>query len=163
MLWRRSAAITKSRGDSGSPCLTPLLQWKSFPGKPLSRIEDVPELKIWEIQVHHLSRKPLACKTFSMDLCSTMSKAFSKSNLRMTISLLEVWHWHKYLNAHPKQSGIVLPCINPYWFLCITCKIAFYNLLERILARNFMVEFNREIGLKYVTFSRLVFLGTRAI
>jgi hypothetical protein len=53
MLCRRSAAKTKRRGDNGSPCLTPLLQWNTFPGTPFKRIADVPEPIIIFIQFIH--------------------------------------------------------------------------------------------------------------
>jgi len=81
----------------------------------------------------------------------------------MTISLLEEWHWHKYSKAHPKQSWIVLPCRKPYWFLWITHKITFCSLLDRTLVMNFIVEFTRDIGLKSVTLSGLVFFGTNVM
>jgi hypothetical protein len=50
----------------------------------------VPEFRIWEIQEHHLAGKPLAYRMLNIELCSTMSKAFSKSSFRIIISLLEV-------------------------------------------------------------------------
>jgi hypothetical protein len=46
MLWRRSAARTKRRGDRGSPCLTPLLHGKVELGKPLRRMEEVPDSRM---------------------------------------------------------------------------------------------------------------------
>ena len=42
----KSAARTNSKGERGSPYLTPLLQWKTLPDTPLRRTEEVPELRI---------------------------------------------------------------------------------------------------------------------
>jgi hypothetical protein len=44
--WRISAANTNKSGDRGSPCLTPLLQVKFFPGTPFNKTEADPEDKI---------------------------------------------------------------------------------------------------------------------
>jgi hypothetical protein len=41
--WSKSAARTKRRGERGSPCLTPLLQWIVLSGTPLSMTFEVPE------------------------------------------------------------------------------------------------------------------------
>ena len=57
---RRSAASTKSSGDRGSPCLSPLLQWNTLPGTPFSRTDDVPELMMSLIQEIHFISKPFS-------------------------------------------------------------------------------------------------------
>lgn len=44
--YKRSATNTNNRGDRGSPCLTLLLQWKTFPRVPFKSTEEVPVLKI---------------------------------------------------------------------------------------------------------------------
>jgi hypothetical protein len=46
--------------------------------------------------------KPFTLSISSTRSCSTRSKAFLKSSLRTTISLLEWWHWCKYSKAHPR-------------------------------------------------------------
>jgi hypothetical protein len=104
MDWRRSAANTNKRGEKGSPCLTPLLQWKVLPGTPLRRTEEVPEPRMSLIQLTHLEPKPLLYKISIIAWCSSLSKAFSKSNLRMTISFLDDLHRWIYSNAHASQS-----------------------------------------------------------
>jgi len=75
----------------GSPCLTPLLHLNIFPSVPLSRIEDLPEVRIFSIQFIHFAGKPLCFMTWRLTWCSTLSKAFSKSSFRITISFLECW------------------------------------------------------------------------
>jgi hypothetical protein len=51
---RISAPIAKRRGDKGSPCLTPLLQGKNFPGTPLRRTAVEAELNREETQAYFL-------------------------------------------------------------------------------------------------------------
>jgi hypothetical protein len=50
---KKSAARTKSKGENGSPCLTPLLQWNVLPGTPLRRTTEVHEEKTDDIQCNH--------------------------------------------------------------------------------------------------------------
>lgn len=45
MEWSKSAVRTKTRGERGSPCLTPLLHKKGLPGIPFRSTEDSPELR----------------------------------------------------------------------------------------------------------------------
>jgi hypothetical protein len=85
----RSAAIAKRRGERGSPYLTPILQMKSFPAVPLRSTEEVAVERRSLIQQIHLFGKPLACNMAKRVECSVRSKAFSKSNLRITISYLD--------------------------------------------------------------------------
>jgi hypothetical protein len=47
---RSSTASTNSKGESGSPCRTPLLHLKYFPETPLSRTAVEAEHKIFWIQ-----------------------------------------------------------------------------------------------------------------
>jgi len=91
MVYRKSATRTKSKGDKGSPCLTPLLQVKLFPGIPLSSTAEEADPKIFLTQLIQVSEKPLNFIISSMKGCSILSKAFSKSNLRITIFFLEWW------------------------------------------------------------------------
>jgi len=44
--YKKFAAKTKRRRDKRSPCLTPLLQWKTFPRTPFKSTDEVPKLKI---------------------------------------------------------------------------------------------------------------------
>jgi hypothetical protein len=48
------------------------------------------------IQPIYLEEKPFLCSILRITWCSTVSKAFSKSSLRMTISLLEEWQMCGY-------------------------------------------------------------------
>ena len=131
---RSSAASTKSKGDKGSPCLTPLLQWNCFPGTPLSRMEEKPEEKITLIQFNHKSGKPSWAIMLNMVECSTVSKALAKSNFRMIICLLLWWHWWMNSKIQAKQSCMVLPLMKQYWFACKNsncwCKIYTPSLRE---------------------------------
>src|ERR1043165_3055725 len=85
----KSAAKTNSRGDKGSPCLTPLLHLNCFPGIPLRRTEDDPVASSSETQSLHFSLKPLNFKIWRIASCSMESKAFSKSILRIKRGLLD--------------------------------------------------------------------------
>jgi hypothetical protein len=65
ILCSNSAPRTKSNGESGSPCLTPLLHLKEFPGTPLSSTEECAEEKIICIHCSHFSGNPIH---FIMDI-----------------------------------------------------------------------------------------------
>ena len=86
--WRSSAAKTNSKGDSGFPCLTPLLHLKCFPGTPFKSIDEKPEEKILVIHYSHLSGKTNCFMIWIITLCSMVSKALAKSSVRIMISLL---------------------------------------------------------------------------
>ena len=60
-----------------------------FPDTPLNMTAEILELKISLVQAIHLSGKPLCSIILIINSCSTLSKAFSKSNLRIMISLLD--------------------------------------------------------------------------
>jgi hypothetical protein len=57
---------------------------------PLSRTDEVVEDRIFLIQAHHLSPNPFLLKTSIMKEWSNLSKAFSKSSLRRTVSFLDL-------------------------------------------------------------------------
>ena len=124
-----SAAITKSNGESGFPCRTPLLHLKNFPGTPFRSSADEPEPSMLMIQSTHLLGKPRCIIICIMAWCATVSKAFSKSNLRMMTSLLDWWHWWIYSKLQAKQSCIVLDLMKPYWFLWIRAIMIFWRRL----------------------------------
>jgi hypothetical protein len=63
---RKSAARTNSKGDSGLPYLTPLLQLKVFPRIPFSSTVEVAEEKIASIHKIHFCPNPLALKRVNM-------------------------------------------------------------------------------------------------
>ena len=86
---RRSAAKTNNRGESGSPCLTPLLHSNPFPRIPFSRTEEEPELKMFCIQFIHLEESPLYLRICNITSCSSLSKAFSNSTLRIMTFFFE--------------------------------------------------------------------------
>jgi len=46
---KRSTAKTKSKRETGSPCMTPLLQWIVFPGTPFNKTTRVLEESIYSI------------------------------------------------------------------------------------------------------------------
>jgi hypothetical protein len=54
--------------------------------------------------------------------CSILSKAFSKSRVKMTISFLEVLQRWRYSKAQPRQSWMDLVLMKPYWFSCISLR-----------------------------------------
>jgi hypothetical protein len=59
---KRSAARTKRRGERGSPCLTPLLQWIVFLGTPFRRTLEVPTEMMLLTQDNHESPNPFASR-----------------------------------------------------------------------------------------------------
>lgn len=118
MDWRRSAANTKTRGEWGSPCLTPILQWMFSPRTPFSRTEEVLELRIDFIQLIQFWPKPRLTIIWMIAVCSILSNAFSKFNLMITCSFLDLWQICRYSRAQARQSCIVLFLMKPYWFLC---------------------------------------------
>ena len=100
-----------ARGDH---LALPLLHLKGFPRTPLSKIDDTPGLKILSTQLTHLLEKPLCLRTCKITWCSMLSKAFSKSSFKMTISFLEWWQrWKNY--AQSRQYWMVLSLMKPYY------------------------------------------------
>ncbi|KAB8081285.1 hypothetical protein EE612_002351 [Oryza sativa] len=89
----RSAVRTNNSGESGSPCLTPLLHLKVFPGTPFSITEVETDFKTLLTKLIQDWLNPLACKICRIASCSTRWKAFSKSIFMIIISLLICWHW----------------------------------------------------------------------
>jgi hypothetical protein len=75
--------------EGRAPCLTPLLQIISFPAVQLRNTEEVVVVNRSLIHFNHLGGKPLACSIARTVECSMRSKAFSKYNLRIIISLLD--------------------------------------------------------------------------
>ena len=133
----RSATRTKRRDDRGSPCLTPLRQLNGFPRIPFKMIDEVLELRILLIQPTHLSQKPLNLRICRIAWCSTLSKAFSKSSFKMTISFLEWWQRWRNWNVQARQSWIVLLFIKPYWLMWISLRMTDWSMMERILVMHF--------------------------
>ena len=159
----RSAARTKSKGERGSPCLTPLLQWKVFPGILFNNTAEVPDLRIDSIHDLHFNPKPLWAKTSKITLCSILSNAFSKSNFRTTISFLEWWHKWRYSKDQARQSWIVLVLMKPYWFWCTSWRITLCSLFANSFVINLIEQFSKEIGLKSPTCYAPSILGIRVI
>lgn len=87
-----SAAKTNNRGESGSPCLTPLLKGKLFPGTPFRRTAALPEERMAVTQLSHCEGNSSFNIISSITLCSIVSNAFVKSSLTITISFLDCWH-----------------------------------------------------------------------
>lgn len=103
------------------------------------------------IDIETLSRKQKQSKQEPIYLISNtsrrssmVSKAFSKSSLRRIISLLDCSHWWMYSKDQAKQSWIVLPLINPYWFVwtslritpCIVSAISFVKIFKLIIIKD---------------------------
>ena len=162
-VWRKSAANTNKRGERRSPCLTPLMQWKTLPGTPFRRTAEVPVLKICCIHCSHFSGKHFALIICNISWCSTLSNAFSKSSFQITSSFFDWWHMWRYSRAHARQSCIALCLIKPYWFLCIKEGKISCNLLARTLVMILIELLKRDMGLKSETFSGSSFLGMRAM
>jgi hypothetical protein len=162
MDWRRSAASTKSKGERGSPCLT-LLQWNTFLGEPFNKTKDVPELKISFIHDSPLSPKPFLLMISSIAPCSILSKAFSKSSLRIISSFLDVWHRCRYSKDQAKQSWMVLVLINPYWLRWTNFVMRGYSLLARSFVMTLIEELSSETGLNSFILVGPSTFGTRVI
>jgi len=80
-IYSSSAARTKSSGDRGSLCLTPLLHLKDFPGTPLRRIVEDPELRISLIQLTHFCGKPMWVYHLYYDFMFNSVKSFFEVQL----------------------------------------------------------------------------------
>jgi hypothetical protein len=68
--------------------------------------------------------------------CSTVSKAFSKSSLRMITSLFDGWHWWIYSWLQARQSCIVLEQMKPYWFWWTNLSITVWSRSAKIWSRH---------------------------
>jgi hypothetical protein len=66
------------RGDRGSPCLTPLLQWKTLPSTQLSKTDGVPEDKDISNPSDPFTRKPFVLHNFNNDLMLNLIKGLFK-------------------------------------------------------------------------------------
>jgi hypothetical protein len=84
ILCNRPLARTNNNGDSGFSL--------TFPETPFCSMEDVPNPMIIFIHCYHFCPNPLCCMTLMITPCSTLLKAFSKSNFRITISFLDFLH-----------------------------------------------------------------------
>lgn len=76
-----------------------------------------------------------------------LSKAFSKSNFRITIFFFELWHKCKYSSDRARQSWVVLFLIKSYLFLWTSLVITVCNLFASSLVKSLTEELSREIGL----------------
>ena len=123
----------------------------------------IKKLKIYSPPLIECSLKPLCSIILRIVSCSTVSNAFSKSNLRMNSSCLDWLHWCRYSKVQAKQSWIALDLMKPYWFLWISFMITFCNLSAKTLVTNFSEQLSREIGLKSLTPPGEFFLGTKVM
>jgi hypothetical protein len=74
-------ARINSKGDNGSPCLSPLACAMFRLGVPFIRIFDEEDLSKSDIQSCHLVLKPSAANTSSKNCHPTESKTLEMSNL----------------------------------------------------------------------------------
>jgi len=73
--------LGQSSGDRGYLCLTPLLHLKDFPGTPLRRIVEDPELRISLIQLTHFCGKPMWVYHLYYDFMFNSVKSFFEVQL----------------------------------------------------------------------------------
>ena len=109
------------------------------------------------------SPKPILFIISNMAPCSILSKAFSKSSLRIIISLFEVWQRCKFSKDHARQSWVVLVLIKPYWLTWTNLVIRGCNLLARSLVMILTEELSSEISLKSFILVGPSIFGTRVI
>jgi hypothetical protein len=81
LLLKTSSARQNSRGERGSPCLTPLEQLKNPSDLPLMEIDKKDNLRITCILLHKTSLKPKFLRTFSKKDHSKVSKTFEIKQL----------------------------------------------------------------------------------
>lgn len=98
ILLNTSATRSKRRGESGSPCLSPLLEAMSLPAIPLVPTEDLEKEKILEMMRIQFGLKPLCLRTEIIRSQLTESKAFAKPSLMVqrgsdTYSWKEMTSW----------------------------------------------------------------------
>jgi hypothetical protein len=86
-----SIAIMNSRGDSGSPCLSPRRCCIGFPASPLSKILEV--VVLYRIDIRSCQRwpKPNCSKTSNMYSHRTLSNALAMSSFNSSIGDLDLW------------------------------------------------------------------------
>lgn len=137
-----SAAMTNNEGDKGFLCLTPLLQCKFCPETPLRRIQEITEVIILLSQSHQVAEKPILSIVPYIVLCSIVSKAFSKSSFRITISFFIAGI--RECAQRPKQGRLL---IKPYWFLWMRGIIAACSVSARIFVMSLRTELRSERGL----------------
>jgi hypothetical protein len=81
--------LGQKAGGEGIPLPDSPFAMKVFARNSIKRMEDCEEDRISLVHVIHLSGKSSCCSMLRIVLCSTVSKAFSKSNLRIIISCLD--------------------------------------------------------------------------
>jgi hypothetical protein len=158
-----SVVITKRMGDIGSLYLTPLLQNKDLPRAPLRTTEVVAYWRIEVVHCNHWSLNPNCCIICRIQVCSIVSKALMKSSFKITISLLDCWHWCIYLKGQAKQSWMVLHLMNSYWFWWTRGIITDWILSPNNLVIIFTMQFIREIGMNSFIIVGLFTLGTKVM
>lgn len=88
----------------------------------------------------------------SMDSWLILSKAFSKFNLRITISFLHWWHRGSYSKVQAIQSCIVVVLMKPYWFL--------WNDLIKLYCKSYTtIEISIISGFKCINRKDYIYVG----
>lgn len=130
---RPSAAIINKNGESGSPCLNPLLTSKSYAGLPITRTDIELEKTQAFIHLLHFSWNPIQLSIYSRYFQLTESNAFSKSTFRnMHLSrLFLIRSINSFSTTTP--SKICLPGMNAVWQGEMTFPSTYFSRAASIL------------------------------
>ena len=159
---RKSSAIPKRRGESGSPWRTPLPQLKNPNGEPLCNIEILADWKIDKIHPQKVSEKPKHLSTSKIKFQSIVSKAFLTSILRAILPCFDLFFSPlKPSEASAIHSWIFRPLINPNWLPETMREAIRPNLSARIFVQILNRKFPRIIGLNLSIVEAFSVLGRR--
>lgn len=149
--WNMSAAMLKSMGERGSPCLKRLLWVKKSDIYPFIKTLEEAVVSKTFIQFNHLGGNPLAAMTLNRKSHSIESKALAKSIFRKTACFLEAeMYWRVSLVA-TKFFIICLSCMNAVWLVEMRSGNLLLNRLANILDSSFGNKLMTLIGQNSLT------------
>lgn len=154
--------MMNSNGEIGSPCHNPRFMLNSLDGLPLIRIDCLAEDTIEWTQVIHLFPDPMYWSVSGRNFQFMVSKAFSKSNLRMSplvCYFCMMWTTSFVISI---ESTIWRPLIKADWFSAmILGRMVLSHLLSSTLRIIFIVVLIRLVGRKSNTSMGLIILGIK--
>lgn len=157
-----SAKSMNRAGERGSPCLTPLAEWKKPEAWPLISTE----YQLLDSRFHTMLMKhyanPIFLKTCIKYFQETLSYAFAMSSLITTLAGFPLNLMSVTISWVNKMfSNILLPLINPDWMKEIKEGSIFSSLSWTTLDITLLIKLLKLISLRSVNVWTCVFLAAR--
>lgn len=127
---KASIIIAKRYGARGSPCRSPLWDWKNPTGDPLTRMETMGSPMLALIHKIQVEINPINCRF-------TLSPAFRRSTLRQALAAPEErWKFRTSSLAIRMLSVILRPLMNADWLPEMISGMTTCKRRVRIFDRN---------------------------